>query len=85
MGEVVLALQAVQNPTPGIVEASLAEDGAQRFRVRLFDIKSPYDDDWKAKVPHHADDEEGDGTTTSDPTRLVRNTIRALVGERDAG
>lgn len=63
MGKVVLALQAVKNPTPGIVEASTAGNGAQKFRVRPFDIKSPYDEDWKAKVPHHADDEEDDTTT----------------------
>ena len=28
-----------------------------------FDIKSPYDVDWKAKIPHHVSDEENDVAT----------------------
>ena len=54
VGKIVLALQSVKNPEPGIVEASLANDGSQKFRVCPFDIKSPYDVDWKTNISNHA-------------------------------
>ena len=58
IGKTILALQAVTNPTPGIIESSSADNGSQKFRVRPFDIKSPYDDNWKAKIPTCAPNEE---------------------------
>ena len=58
IGKVILALQDVKSPTPGIVEASLADDGSQTFSVRPFDIKSPYDMDWKTKIPNHTPGKE---------------------------
>ena len=66
VGKVVLALQAVTNPTPGIVESSSADGGSQKFSVRPFDIKSPYDDKWKEKVPLYVPN-EGDDTATQTP------------------
>lgn len=63
MGKIILALQAVKKSAPGLVEASSAENGAQKFSVRPFDIKSPYDEDWKAKLPHHTHDQGGDAAT----------------------
>ena len=66
MGKIILALQAVKKSTPGFVEASPSADGAQNFSVRPFDIKSPYDDDWKAKIPHHTH-EKGDDAATQTP------------------
>ena len=38
MGNIILALQAVKKSAPGLVEASLAENGAQKFSVRPFDV-----------------------------------------------
>ena len=58
IGKIILTLQAVTNPTPGIIESSSADNGSQKFSVRPFDIKSPYDDNWKAKIPNYAPDEE---------------------------
>ena len=58
IGKIILALQAVTNPTPGIVESSSADNGSQKFSIRPFDIKSPYDDNWKAKIPTYAPNEE---------------------------
>ena len=63
VGEIILALQSVTNPVPGIVEASSASDNTQKFSVRQFDIKSPYDDDWKAKIPARISDEGVESTT----------------------
>ena len=62
-GQIILALQTVKNSKPGIVEASPANERAQKFSVGPFDIKSPYDVDWKAKIPHHVSDEENDVAT----------------------
>lgn len=66
IGKIILALQAVKNSKPGIVEASPTDDGAQNFSVRPFDVKSPYDEDWKTKIPHHVSD-EGDDTAIQTP------------------
>ncbi|CAF9936692.1 hypothetical protein IMSHALPRED_010864 [Imshaugia aleurites] len=66
IGKVILALQAVKNPIPGIIEASVADDGSQKFSVRPFDLKGPYDADWKTKISNHNSDEEI-GTTTQTP------------------
>ena len=63
VGKTILALQAVKNSSPGIVEASLADDGTHKFLVRQFDIKSAYDDDWKSKIPLHVSNEEMETTT----------------------
>ncbi|KAF6218204.1 hypothetical protein HO133_006165 [Letharia lupina] len=63
VGKIILALQDVDNSTPGVVEASPADDGAQNFSVRPFDIKSPYDVDWKTKIPDHIPDEETEPAT----------------------
>lgn len=65
IGKVILALQDVKSPTPGIVEASLADDGSQKFSVRPFDIKSPCDIDWKTKIPNHNSDTETETTNQS--------------------
>lgn len=65
IGKIILALQDVKNPTPGIVEATQADDGTQKFFVRPFDIRSPCDVDWKAKIPHYVpNDEVGSATQT---------------------
>lgn len=66
IGKIVLTLQSIKNPTPGIVEASPVGDGAQNFIVRPFDIKSPYDEDWKAKIPIYVSDEASE-VATLDP------------------
>ena len=58
IGKIILALQAVTSPTPGIIESSSVDNGSQKFSVRPFDIKSPYDENWKAKIPNCARDEE---------------------------
>ena len=58
VGRIILALQALTNPTPGIIESSSADNGSPKFIVRPFDIKSPYDDNWKAKIPNYASDAE---------------------------
>ena len=65
-GQVILALQSVKSSKSGIVEAASVDDGTQKFSVRPFDIKSPYDDDWKAKIPLHVSD-EGDDALTQTP------------------
>ena len=65
IGKIVLALQAVKNPTPGIIEAS-GDDKAQRYIVRPFDVKSAYDGDWKSKVPVFNPD-EAIATSQQDP------------------
>ena len=62
-GQIIRTLQTLRASKPGIVEASPADDGAQKFSVVPFDIKSPYDEDWKAKIPHHVSDEEDDAAT----------------------
>ena len=66
IGKIILALQAVKNPTPGVVEASSVDGGSQKFIVRPFDIKSPYDDDWKAKVTPYVPS-DGDESVTQNP------------------
>ncbi len=66
IGEIILALQSVTNSTPGVVEASSSDGATQKFSIRAFDIKSAYDDDWKAKIPLHVSTEEDD-TATQDP------------------
>lgn len=58
VGKIILALQAITNPTPDIIESSSADNGPLKFSVRPFDIKSPYDDNWKAKIPNYASDAE---------------------------
>ena len=62
VGKIILALQAVKCSTPGIIEASSADDGAQKLIVRPFDIKSPHDDDWKSKIPVHKTEEATENT-----------------------
>ena len=62
VGKIVLALQAVKHSTPGIIEASPTDDGAQKLIVRPFDIKSPHDDDWKAKIPVYKIEEATENT-----------------------
>ncbi len=64
IGKIILTLQDVKNSVPGIVEASLADDGSQKLIVRPFDIKSAYDVDWKSKIPDHIADENDDATQT---------------------
>ena len=60
IGEIILALQTVTSSTPGIIEATSADDGTQTFSVRPFDIKSTYDNNWKSKIPHHVSSDELD-------------------------
>ena len=63
IGKIILALQDVKNSSPGIIEARLADDGSQEFSVRRFDIKSPYDVEWKTKITDHAHEEEVENST----------------------
>ena len=65
IGKIVLALQAVRNSTPGIIEAS-GDDGAQSYIVRPFDVKSAYDGDWKSKIPDFKPN-EATATSQQDP------------------
>ena len=63
VGKIILALQAVTNPTPGIIESSSADNESRKFSVRPFDIKSTYDENWKAKIPDYAQNEENQPAT----------------------
>lgn len=65
IGKMILALQAVKNPTPGMIEAS-GDDRAQKYIVRPFDVKSAYDGDWKSKIPAFKPD-EATATAQQDP------------------
>ena len=62
IGRILVALQAVTRSTPGIVETSSADTGSQKFVVQPFDIRSPYDDEWKAKLPRHTLDKGNDAS-----------------------
>ena len=50
VGRTMLELQKVTNPTPGLLESSLNEDGTYSFSVMPFDIKSSHDPHWKEKA-----------------------------------
>ena len=50
VGRTMLELQKVTNPTPGLLESSLNEDGTYSFSVMPFDIKSAHDPHWKEKA-----------------------------------
>lgn len=63
LGKVILALQKVKQSEPGVVEASLAEDGSQKFQIRPFDIKPLYNNDRKPKIPNDASDGKVAGWT----------------------
>lgn len=49
IGGIMLKLQTMSNPVPGVIEAVTNEDGIQAFAVKPFDIKPPLEKDWKLK------------------------------------
>lgn len=65
IGKFILALQDVQSSSLGIVEASLEDGGSQDFRIRPFDIKSPYDVEWRTKTTSHVTKEATETSTTT--------------------
>ena len=69
IGKIVLALQAVKSPTPGIIEAS-GDERAQSYIVRPFDVKSAYDGDWKSKIPGFKPD-GATATSQQDPLQWL--------------
>ena len=50
VGRTMLEMQKVTNPTPGLLESSLNDDGSYSFSVIPFDIRAPRDPDWKKKA-----------------------------------
>ena len=54
VGHIMLALQKTTRPFPGLVEAGTSESGEQVFTVCPFDIKSPFDMNWKANAATYA-------------------------------
>lgn len=81
IGKIILALQDVKNSSPGIIEARLADDGSQEFSVRRFDIKSPYDVDWKTKITDHAHKEEVEASTQTPVDWFATQFGRWLANE----
>ena len=66
IGKIFLELQGVTHSSPGIVEASLADGGSQKFSISPFDIKSPHDVEWRSKIPSRVT-EEAIETSTRTP------------------
>ena len=66
IGKIILALQDVKHSSPGIVEASLADGGSQKFSIRPFDIKSPHDVEWRTNIQSRVTG-EAIGTSTRTP------------------
>lgn len=54
IGQIILKMQKLSQPHPGIIESFADDDGVQSFTVELFDIRSPYDMEWKQKKPDAA-------------------------------
>ena len=54
IGQIILEMQKLSHPHPGIIESSTDDDGVQSFTVEPFDIRSPYDMEWKRKKPDAA-------------------------------
>ncbi|KAL6714036.1 hypothetical protein ACLMJK_008530 [Lecanora helva] len=50
VANVILELQKVENRTPGLIETSVKEDGAQTFNICAFDIRNPRDMEWKQRI-----------------------------------
>jgi len=49
IGLLLLELQKIKNPAPGLIETSTKDDGVQAFTVCPFDIRHPFDLEWKVK------------------------------------
>ena len=47
IGGMILEMQNISNPTSGLIESSTKDDGTQSFTVCPFDIRRPYDMEWK--------------------------------------
>lgn len=50
LGKVLIALQGVINPLPGLIESAPIPEDENAFTVRPFDIKLHHDKDWESKT-----------------------------------
>ena len=49
IGRLILELQKIGNPTPGLIENAAKDDEGPKFSICPFDIRSPRDQEWKKK------------------------------------
>ena len=49
IAQLIQELQSLTNPTPGIIENSTKDDGVQNFTVCPFDIRRPFETEWKRR------------------------------------
>ena len=49
IGRIMLKFQDMSNPVPGLIEQVTKDDGVQAFVIAPFDIKPPFEKDWKLK------------------------------------
>ena len=47
LGHLILELQKIEHPTPGLIETILKEEAVQSFHIRPFDIRRPRNINWK--------------------------------------
>ena len=49
IGRIMLQIQEMSSPIPGLIEEVTEEDGVQAFSVKPFDIKPPFEKEWTLK------------------------------------